>query len=186
MPWWDSDGHGVHRILGRKETAMQAPARSILGPSEGETVNLYALGVRFLLEGSATRGAFSLVEHPLPGRSLGAPVHTHRNEDEYSFVLEGRFGVQLGDEVLEGGPGDLVVKPRGIPHAFWNAGDEPARLLELISPAGFEGYFRALAPLLAAPERDEVAIGAVVAAHELDIDFSTIPTLVERHGLRTA
>ena len=109
-------------------------------------MNLLALGVRFMIEGATTGGAFSLVEHPLPPRALGAPVHTHRNEDEYSYVLEGRIGVQLGDEVLEAGPGDLVFKPRGIAHAFWNAGDEPARLLEMISPAGFENYFRDLAP----------------------------------------
>ena len=82
------------------------------------------------------------------------------------------------------GPGDLLFKPRGVAHAFWNAGDEPARLLELISPAGFENYFRELAPLLAAPERDETAIGEVVARHQLDIDFATAPTLAERHQLR--
>src|SRR5918996_971594 len=85
-----------------------------------------------------------------PRRALGAPLHTHHNEDEYSYVLQGRFGVQLGDDVFEAGPGDLVVKPRGLAHAFWNAGEEPARLLELISPAGFENYFREVAPLLAA------------------------------------
>jgi uncharacterized cupin superfamily protein len=99
-------------------------------------------------------------------------------------VLEGRFGVQLGDEVLEAGPGDLLFKPRGIAHAFWNAGEEPARLLELISPAGFEHYFRAMAPLLAAPERDQAAIGEVAARYHLDIDFATVPTLAERHNLR--
>ena len=66
----------------------------------------------------------------------------------------------------------------------WNAGDEPARLLELISPAGFEHYFRDLAPLLSAAERDEAAIGEVVARYRLDIEFATVPTLAERHGLR--
>ena len=76
-------------------------------------------------------------------------MHMHEREDEYSFVLEGRVGVQIGDEVAEAGPGELVAKPRGIPHSFWNAGDEPARLLELISPAGFERYFEELAPHLA-------------------------------------
>ena len=101
-------------------------------------------------------------------------------------MLEGRVGVQLGDKVLEAGPGELIFKPRGVPHAFWNAGDEPARLLELISPAGFENYFRELAPLLAAAERDEAAIRDVVARYELDIDFDTIPVLAERHGLRLA
>jgi len=82
------------------------------------------------------------------------------------------------------GPGELVFKPRGVAHAFWNAGDEPARLLEIISPPGFENYFRELAPLLAAAERDEEAIGEVVKRYELDIDFDTIPTLAETHGLR--
>ena len=163
---------------------MTAATRHVLGPGEGERVHLLALGVRFMIDGARTGGAFSLVEHPMPPRSLGAPVHTHKNEDEYSHVLEGRVGLQLGDEVIEAGPGDLVFKPRGVPHAFWNAGDDPARLLEIISPAGFEDYFRELAPLLAAPERDEAAIGEVVARYDLDIDFGTIPVLAERHGLR--
>ena len=161
-----------------------ALARHTLGPHEGQVVHLLALGVRFMIDDETTDGAFSLVEHPLPPRALGAPVHTHRNEDEYSYVLEGRVGVQLGDDVVEAGPGTLVFKPRGVAHAFWNAGDEPARLLEIISPAGFEGYFRELAPLLAAPERDEAAIGEVVSRYELDIDFGSIPVLAERHGLR--
>jgi quercetin dioxygenase-like cupin family protein len=163
---------------------QEGGVRHTLGPNEGELVHLLALGVRFMIDGELTGGAFSLVEHPLPPRALGAPVHTHRNEDEYSYVLEGRVGVQLGDEVLESGPGELVFKPRGVPHAFWNAGDEPARLLEIISPAGFENYFRELAPLLAAVTRDEAAIGEVVKRYELDIDFDTIPTLAEEHGLR--
>lgn len=159
-------------------------ARHTLGPDEGQVVHLLALGVRFMIDGDATGGAFSLVEHPLPPRALGAPVHTHRNEDEYSYVLEGRVGVQLGGDVIEAGPGDLVFKPRGVAHAFWNAGDEPARLLEIISPAGFENYFRELAPLLAATDRDDAAIGDVVSRYELDIDFDSIPTLAERHDLR--
>jgi mannose-6-phosphate isomerase-like protein (cupin superfamily) len=163
---------------------MQTVAPRMLGPDDGEKVYLLALGVRFMIDGDATGGAFSLVEHPLPARALGAPLHTHRNEDEYSYVLEGRVGVQLGDEVLEAGPGDLVFKPRGQQHAFWNAGDEPARVLEIISPAGFENYFRELAPLLAAAERDETAIGEVIGRYQLEIDFDTIPVLAERHGLR--
>ena len=99
-------------------------------------------------------------------------------------MLEGRVGVQLGNGVIAAGPGELVFKPRGVAHAFWNAGDEPARLLELISPAGFENYFRELAPLLAARERDEPAIADVVDRYQLDIDFGTIPMLAERHGLQ--
>lgn len=165
---------------------MEGAVRHVLSPDEGEEVRLFALGVRFMIGGETTGNRFSLVEHPLPPRALGSPVHTHRKEDEYSFVLEGRVGVQLGDEVLEAGPGDLVFKPRGLAHAFWNAGDAPARLLELISPAGFENYFREMAPLLAAPDRDEAAIDEVVARYEVDMDFGTIPMLAERHGLLLA
>jgi quercetin dioxygenase-like cupin family protein len=163
---------------------MQATVRHVLGPDEGEVVHLLALGVRFMIDGETTGGALSLVEHPLPPRALGAPVHTHRNEDEYSYVLEGHVGVQLGGDLLEAGPSDLVSKPRGLAHAFWNAADEPARILELISPAGFENYFRELAPLLRAGDRDETAIGDVVSRYGLDIDFASIPVLAERHGLR--
>ena len=68
--------------------------------------------------------------------------------------------------------------------AFWNAGDEPLRFLEIISPGTFAGYFRDLAPLLAAG--DEAGMQEVVARYELEIDFSTIPTLAERHGLSVA
>jgi quercetin dioxygenase-like cupin family protein len=157
--------------------------RQTLAPEDGELVHLFGLGVRLMIDGDTTGGAFSLVEHPLAPRALGAPLHTHRNEDEYSYVLQGRIGVQLGDEVLEAGPGELVFKPRGVAHTFWNASDEPARLLELISPAGFENYFRELAPLLAADEPDAAAIGEVAARYELEIDFDTIPVLAERHGL---
>ena len=162
---------------------MAATTRHVLGPEEGEHAHLFDLGVRFMIEGETTGGAFSLVEHPLPPRALGAPVHSHRPEDAYSYVLEGRVGVQLGDDVLVAGPGDLVFKPRGVPHAFWNAGDEPARLLELISPAGFERYFEELVTLFPAGKPDPAKIGPIAARYGLEIDPSTIGSLCAEHGL---
>jgi mannose-6-phosphate isomerase-like protein (cupin superfamily) len=142
-----------------------------------DVVHLFDLGCRFVLEGAE----FSLVEHTLPPRGLGAPVHTHANEDEYSYVIEGRLGAQLGDEIVEAGPGELVRKPRGQAHTFWNAGDEPLRFLEVIAPGGFAGYFRELAPVLAAGDHD--AVQEIATRYELEIDFATIPMLAERHGL---
>ncbi len=164
---------------------METSVRTVLRPGEGETVALFQLGVRFMIEGAETGGRFALVEHPLPPRALGAPPHTHRDEDEYSYVLEGRVGVLIGDDELVAGPGELVFKPRGVRHAFWNAGDEPARLLEVISPAGFENYFRELAPLLAAPAENEQAIAEVVERHALEIDLADVPAFAAAHGLRT-
>lgn len=163
---------------------MTSSLRHVLGPGEGETVHLQALGVRFMVEVARSGGGFSLVEHPLPPRALGSPVHTHRNEDEYSFVLAGRVGVQLGEDVVVAGPGDLVFKPRGVPHAFWNAGDEPARLLEVISPGGFEAYFREAAALLPDPQRNASAILALAARYQLEMDLASVPGLAARHGLR--
>ena len=114
----------------------------IISSNEGDRADFPRLGTRYLIRGEATGGRFALIEHEIPPRALAAPTHLHQHEDEYSFVLEGRVGVQIGEEEAVAGPGEFVVKPRGIPHAFWNAGDEPARLLELISPAGLRALFR--------------------------------------------
>src|SRR5215211_3863746 len=102
------------------------------------------------------------------------------------FMIGGEVGFHIGEEVLVARPGDLVFKPRGIPHAFWNATDELARALEIISPAGFERYFAELAPLFPPANQgqlDEEAVGAVREKYGLEIDMSSIPELAERHGL---
>ena len=82
------------------------------------------------------------------------------------------------------GPGDLVLKPRGIPHAFWNASDEETRVLEIISPGGFEQYFADLAPHLGDGEPDFEALAAVQARYGLSMDPESIGPLMERFGLR--
>src|SRR3954454_24757815 len=84
----------------------------IIGPRGGKFVDLQSVGVRFMIWGAETGGTFSLVEHPIPPRSLVAPVHLHTREDEYSYVLEGRMGALLGEDVVYAEPGDLVFKPR--------------------------------------------------------------------------
>jgi mannose-6-phosphate isomerase-like protein (cupin superfamily) len=159
---------------------------TVIGPAEGEYVSFGGLGVRFLIGGEQTDGRFALVEHPIAPRALASPMHVHQHEDEYMFVVEGRVGVRIGDEERVAGPGDLVFKPRGVPHAFWNAGDVPARALELISPAGFEHYFAEIAPLLPpnadAPQYAELA--DVRDRYGLEVDLEATPGLVERHGLR--
>ena len=165
-----------------------ARSRVVLSPDEGETVWLRKLGIRFMIEGDKTQDNFALVEHPIGPRALAAPMHTHRHEDEYTYVLEGEIGVQIGEEVLVARPGDLVFKPRGVPHAFWNAAEQPARALEIISPAGFERYFAELAPLFPPANQgplDEEAVSAVREKYGLEMDMGSIPVLAERHGLVT-
>jgi quercetin dioxygenase-like cupin family protein len=155
----------------------------VLGPDAGESVQIGPMGVRFMI-GDQAEGGFSLVEHPIAPRGLAAPLHVHEREDEYSYVLEGEVGVQVGDEVVVGKPGDLILKPRGIWHAFWNAGDTPARLLEIISPAGFERYFAELAPLFEADGGpDFEAIARLQARYGITMDPTSIQRLSAEHGL---
>lgn len=68
--------------------------------------------------------------------------HVHSREDEFTLLLRGRIGARVGDTDYELGPGDLLLKPRNVPHAMWNPSDEPAVSFEFISPAGFEEFIR--------------------------------------------
>jgi len=132
-------------------------------------------------------GGFSLVEHPIAPRTLAGPSHVHKYEDEYSYVLEGEVGFEVGDDVFGAGAGQLVAKPRGTWHAFWNAGDGRARILEVISPAGFERYFGELAQLIppVRPERDLEGLAELQARYGLEMDFASIERLSREHGLGT-
>lgn len=155
----------------------------VLPPGAGKLIWLQSLGVRFMLSGEQTGGRFALVEHPIKPRSLAAPLHTHVDEDEISYILEGEVGVQIGDRVLQATPGMLVFKPRGVPHAFWNAGEVTARLLELISPAGFEGYFEEAAALFASGPPDPARAAELMRQYRLRMDLDSIPRLIQAHGL---
>jgi mannose-6-phosphate isomerase-like protein (cupin superfamily) len=163
---------------------METTTAKVVGPRDGKAGFLGSIGVRFMIDGDETGGGFSLVEHPMSPRALAAPLHRHLREDEYSYVLEGRMGALLGDEVLQAGPGDLVHKPRNQWHTFWNAGDEPCRILEIIAPAGFERFFEELdalgGALAAAPEQ----MAELCGRYELEMQPDTVPGLLERFGLR--
>jgi mannose-6-phosphate isomerase-like protein (cupin superfamily) len=163
---------------------MRVTTTRVVGPTDGKAGFLGSIGVRFMLDGETSDGGFSLVEHPMSARALAAPLHRHTREDEYSYVLEGRMGALLGDDVLEAGPGDLVLKPRGEWHTFWNAGDDPCRVLEIIAPAGFERFFAELADLVAAGEGDPATFGEVCERFALEMDLESVPDLIERFGVR--
>jgi mannose-6-phosphate isomerase-like protein (cupin superfamily) len=159
----------------------------IIGPQDGHAVDLQSLGVRFLVWGEESGGSFSLVEHPIPPRMLCAPLHRHAHEDEYSFVLEGRMGAQLGNDVVYAEAGDFVFKPRNQWHTSWSAGDAPCRILEIISPAGFEHFFNEVAMQMARAASDNPAASAGETAldtrYGIEFDYDSIPQLCAEHGL---
>jgi quercetin dioxygenase-like cupin family protein len=153
----------------------------VIARAAAPAVDLGSFGVHFLLSGRHTGGAFSLVEHPVPPRTLAAPLHRHSREDEFSIVLEGTLTVQLGDRVHEARSGDVLCKPRGQWHTFWNATDAPCRFLELITPPGFEQLFADLAADPAAMTGERAA--ALDAAYGLEVDYASIARLCAAHGL---
>jgi len=161
--------------------ASQGPR--IVGPDDGKAVDLGSIGARFMIWTEESGGDFSLVEHPMPPRRLAAPLHKHSREDEYSFVLEGRMGALLGDDVVYAEAGDLAFKPRDQWHTFWNAGDEPCRILEIISPGGFEHFFDELGSLTQAPDFSPEQLGELGARYGLEVQPDSIPRLCEEHGL---
>jgi quercetin dioxygenase-like cupin family protein len=123
------------------------PSPLAVPPGEGKRVKLFGVRFRYKVDHAASGGNLAVLEVVIPPHTLVKP-HTHTREDEYTIVHEGTVGVRIGDEILEGAPGSYLVKPRDIPHAMWNAGDEPARVVEILSPAGAEKYFEELAPVL--------------------------------------
>jgi mannose-6-phosphate isomerase-like protein (cupin superfamily) len=163
---------------------MAMTAVRIVGPRDGKLGQLGGIGVRFMIDGAESGEAFSLVEHPMEPRALAAPMHRHSREDEYSFVLEGRVGADLGGQIVYGEVGDLIFKPRGQWHTFWNAGDSPARILEIISPAGFEKFFDKVTDLAARDELDPVLLASIAAEYGVELDLSSVPGLMTAHGVK--
>jgi quercetin dioxygenase-like cupin family protein len=163
---------------------MDATTPKVVGPQDGTSGFLGSIGVRFMIDGEEAGGGFSLVEHPMSARALAAPLHRHTREDEYSYIIEGRVGALLGDDVLTGSPGDLIFKPRNQWHTFWNAGDEPARILEIISPAGFERFFAELADMGGVTAVEPQTLADLCARYELEMDPGSVPGLIERFEVR--
>ncbi len=162
---------------------IEAPELTVVRPGEGEERALGTIGVVFKLFGEQTNGQVSIVEHPFP---VGAcvPPHLHTREDEYSIVTEGEIGFRSGDREVVLGAGGYITKPRGETHAMWNAGDTPGRMIEVISPAGFEHFFWAMGGLMSSGPPDPLEIA--VLAEKYGLVFGGAPWIddvIARYGL---
>ncbi len=166
-----SDGTGNEALPVR----LLRPSDGLVEPGPGQVTD------RFMIDGVDTGERFALVQHLFAPRALAAPVHRHHLEDEYTYVLTGEIGAVLGGEEVLARPGELLFKPRGQWHTFWNAGDEPATVLELISPAGLEQFFRWLGELDGFPDPEVLAVKA--APYRCDVDEGATTELLQRLGL---
>ncbi len=150
----------------------------------GDTDSVFedAVGIRYLLTGAQTGGHMTLLEIPCKPSSVVAPTHTHTLEDEYQLILEGEVAFELDGEVIHARAGDMVIQERGVPMAIWNPTAQPARLLVMFTPGGYDEYLKEVTPLVVAGNR--AAMPAVWAKYGLTIDPSSIPRIMQQHGLR--
>lgn len=151
-----------------------------ISAKQGPRFDFGGFGVVWKIDGADSNGRFSVVHHPIAPRTLAAPLHRHHREDEFSFVLEGSLGALLGDQEVSAQKGDWVFKPRGQWHTFWNPGDTFCEIIEVISPAGFENYFREFSA--AWPDREMAA--SIREKYELDMDLDSTGSLCKRYGLK--
>lgn len=164
-------------------TDVVPPPLTIVRPGEGRSEPLGGFGVDFKLWGHDTGGVMSVVEHPFAVGTLVSP-HVHTREDEYSIVTEGEIGFRSGDREVVLGPGGYITKPRGEVHAMWNAGKVPARMIEIITPAGFEHFFREVCEMVAAGPSAVGDADAIAERYGLRFEEPDwLPDVIARYGL---
>jgi len=164
--------------------AAPAATLKVVQPGEGRAGRLGpGVGVQFKIDGADTGGALSVVEHPFDVGALVRP-HVHTREDEISIVLEGEIGFRSENQEVVLGPGGYIIKPRNQVHAMWNAGSTPARMIEIISPAGFEGFFRGFADLNDAGPIDLAKVAGLAADYGLPYaQPDWLADVIERYNL---
>jgi quercetin dioxygenase-like cupin family protein len=142
------------------QSVDEATTQAVLGGSI--TVRLHA---------EQTDGRLGLVEQVIPGGYPGPAMHVHPDFDETFYVIEGALAFRVGDHAYEATAGTVAFVPRGTPHTFANASEEPSRSLVLVTPGGFERYFEELIALITQtgglPPEEEL--------RELGIAYGSIP-----------
>ena len=154
----------------------------LVEPAAGQVVMQGPLGVITKIPGTKTNGVISIVEHPVAPRLL-VPPHVHQDHDEWSYILEGRIGARVGDDEFIAEAGSYILKPRRIPHVFWNPDDRPARILEIITPAGLEEMFAKFGGLGARGELTPQTMAETAAGYGSTMFGDWVPDLVARYGL---
>jgi quercetin dioxygenase-like cupin family protein len=162
---------------------IEVERRMLVEAGEGQILMEGPVGAIQKIGGERTNGVISIVEHPIQPGVL-VPPHVHQDFDEWSYILEGKVGARIGDEEFTAGPGSYVLKPRRIPHTFWNAGPGPARLIEIITPAGFEQFFADMGEMDRTTGFDPARMTALGAAHGTTYSMDWVPELEARYGIR--
>lgn len=137
----------------------------IIRPGSAQVISLRGTEIRVLSTAADCTGASSFEFRALPGFDTGS--HIHSRIEELFYVLDGQMELRAGDRIADGGPGTFACIPAGVPHAFANRGNSPARMLLVCAPSGHERYFEELAAILArGGPPDPELIGALRARYD--------------------
>lgn len=149
----------------------------VVRPGEGEKVDS---GMVLKINAADMEGYFGMMEGCLKGKQLLAP-HTHERETQAVYVINGELEFEVGGE---GGlrfmaeTGSYIIKPKGIEHAFWNAGDDPVNYIELSTGSNFEDFQRSTDQF-----NKHKVMKESITKHSMTIHIERIPEMLERHGL---
>ena len=153
----------ITEIITAEVVELQKP--KIVKDSEGQVLNVIGDNQNIKLTGKDTNRQFTLIEqHNKPG--VGIPPHVHENEDEVFQVLEGQVEMMVGGKIATLNAGDLIFCPKGVPHSWKVIGDQNARAMLSIFPAGLENMFEELAQLPAGPP-DLKKVGEICGKYKL-------------------
>ena len=124
-----------------------------VSPNGGQSVNILGIPMLIRVHGRDTDGIVSVVEsHDVPGG--GPPPHIHHREDETFQILEGDYEFMVGGKTILAKPGTTLFAPRGVAHTYRYLGTTPGRLMCVITPSGFEGFFEEIGALSPQEQQD--------------------------------
>jgi quercetin dioxygenase-like cupin family protein len=159
-----------------------AADQRLVAPVDGRAVSFLGLEAVLKIRGEQTSGALSIAEFTVaPGGY--APPHYHERTDEVSYVLEGELGVWLAEDEFRAPAGTFVVRPKQVPHAFWNDMSAPVRFLDMYMPAGFERWFEVLARLFESGPPAPAELDEAGRRHDVILLPDRAQEIAERHGL---
>ena len=144
---------GINRPSSMADT-MPSRLPRLVPHLTGERIEVRDGWLSFLAVGEQTGGAYALIE-TANDPNTGVRLHVHEREDETWLVLEGEYVFQVGDRTFHARPGDYVFGPRSVPHRYGNQTQSLARALIMVTPAGFEGFWR-----------ESARLGSDLRAHE--------------------
>jgi quercetin dioxygenase-like cupin family protein len=153
----------------------------LIGRADGEPI----VGSPFItkIAGAMTEGRVVILQATMaPGELVD--IHVHTREDEVTYVVAGHIGAMIGDDEVEAPTGAFLWKPRDVPHAMWNATPEPAVLLEIITPAGFETFFAEAGRIFIQRPPEPGEVERLAATYGETFFFERSRELADRLGLR--